>query len=298
MQARDRERIVAALAVALVALGGVSLAGLAGADSARRADVLLDQEVPAHVAQDRALARDLTFKRTKDYFSAGIKSDAEAFGVPHISLESLSLANHYERTVIDRRVLGPGQTLRSKHLKVTAAVRRVTYAREGVSVKTRHLVARVENTSSRPVAYFMRVNSVARGECKVRGVLRHNAMALLPRGKADVVVCAGRGKLAILDLRELEITELGYVYLSKLPPLAVGHDLHSVRAHHPGRGVKICSQVPAERLRRRIVEGSLRWQDVADFYARHNCDRKQFVDGYSLATRTLAQLPYRAGSSQ
>ena len=289
----SRSRLLAAVAFALIVGLGVHLSGQATAETSRRVEALLETEVPAAVAQQKALARDLSFKETDDYFAAQLVADSREYGVTETPMELLLEPQAYRRVVEDRKVLAPGQSFRGWHLTVSAVVDKVTYSREGASIRTRHVVARIRNRSAVPVAYYVQLRSVTRGDCPIRGIRKHNAMALRPGDSADIVVCAGTESIAIVDLREMELTELGYHYVSKVSPLSVGYELTSVRAHDPGRGVGLCSQVPAEQLRTEIREGRLQWQDVVDFYSRHNCERHHFVDGYRRAREALQGLPYR-----
>lgn len=293
VQSPSRDRVIAVVALGLVGVGGVHLSTEATADTSRQVTELLEREIPAAEAQANALQRDLKFKETDDYFAAQLLADARAFGVAEPELDALRQPQVYRRVVDERRVLAPGKGFRAGRLGVRALVDRVNYVREGASIRARHVIARVKNHGDRPVAYFMRVRSTTRGDCPVRGLRRHNAMALRPGESADIVVCAGTDPIEVLDLRELVVSELGYVYVSRVPPLAVDHELTSVRAHDAGPGLSTCSQVPAEHLRGEIRDGHLQWQDVVDFYSRHNCDRDHFVAGYRLAHEALPKLPVR-----
>ena len=167
----------------------------------------------------------------------------------------------------------------------------MTYREHGARVAARHSVATITNVSTTPIAYFLRVRSADRGQCPTRGARLHNAMALLPNEKAEAVVCAGKGRIKIEDLRVLEITPLGHAYFSKIPPIAVGHDAVTASAHQPLRKLPLCTKTPSVTISNALRGGVSQWEDVADFYSRHNCERYQFFPGYKLAKEALPELP-------
>ena len=120
----------------------------------------------------------------------------------------------------------------------------------------------------------------------------HNAMALRPRETAEIVVCAGGGKVELQRLDVLEITDLGYIYLSKVPPVTVGHDGTTDTAHRPLERVQMCrSTVDTKGIAGMLGNGTVRWVDVADFYSRHDCEQFRFFPEYRHTGADLARLP-------
>ena len=119
----------------------------------------------------------------------------------------------------------------------------------------------------------------------------HNAMALRPDETAEIVVCAGGGKIRLDELLVLEISELGYRYFSQVPPLAVGYDGVTASAHSPVARVEMCRDFDTKGLAGRIQDGLTRWVDVADFFSRHNCHRFAFQNGYRHTGAKVAKLP-------
>lgn len=297
MDAVVRNRLIAGAALLVVFLIGYSLSGETTAEVEEKVDRIRASEKSPEQAQAEALARTHKYKETNEFFAKELAGDFESFAVAPIDIATLRKPNAYEHLVTEPKVLAPGNAFNSSRLNVKAVIEQVKYRREGAEVNARHAIAKVRNVSDVPVAYYLRVRSADRGECKVRGSRTHNAMTLLPGETADVVVCAGTGGLEILDLRVLEVTPIGHVYLSKLPPGAVGYDAVSARSHQPGRKIELCSQVPSVKLANLIKAGTVEWQDIADFYSRHNCERGQYVDGYRHATEDLAALPYRSGAA-
>jgi hypothetical protein len=121
----------------------------------------------------------------------------------------------------------------------------------------------------------------------------HNAMALMPDEAADVVVCAGTGSVRVERLEILEISRLGYHYVSQLPPGAVGHDPVTAAAHEPISRMPLCTSVDDKGLSAQVRQGLARWVDVVDFYSRHSCERFKYFDGYryAAAERPLPAAP-------
>src|SRR5690606_27939378 len=105
---------------------------------------------------------------------------------------------------------------RSDHLDIHVTVQKVQYRKQGASISAKHSIAEVENISGSPIAYFLRLRSAEQGNCEIRGTRMHNAMALLPGEKAEIVVCAGGGAVRVEHVEVLEVSELGHRYLSRV----------------------------------------------------------------------------------
>jgi hypothetical protein len=284
-------RLLAAAGVAAGIFVGIYLSGGVERESMARVDRMREQAVSAKDAQRLALARELSFKQKEGYFEAELEADFKTFDIAPISMDALKLPNQFFHEISEPVVIQPGRVHSTAHVAIRASVERVNYKKSGATVSTRHMVATLRNTSTRPIAYFLRVVSAARGHCKVRGARMHNTMALLPGESAEVVVCAGRGAVKVEDLRVLEITPIGHVYVSKVPPSAVGYDPVSATAHVPHKRVPMCSMVPGTRISNLLKLGKTSWRDVMDFYARHSCERFQFFAGYTMATEPVKRLP-------
>jgi hypothetical protein len=284
-------RILAAVGAAAAVAAGISMSGAVERDSTARVEKMREQAVSARDAQRLALARQLSFKQKEGYFEAELEADFKKFEIAPISLDVLKLPNQFFHEVSEPVLVQPGRVHSTEHASIRTSIERVNYKKSGATVSTRHIVATIRNTSTKPIAYFLRVVSAERGHCKVRGARMHNTMALLPGESAEIVVCAGRGAAKVEDLRVLEITPVGYVYLGKVPPSAVGHDPVSATSHAPQKKEPMCSMVPGTRISNLLKLGKTRWRDVVDFYARHSCERFQFFAGYTMATEPVKRLP-------
>ncbi|MGH1346789.1 MAG: hypothetical protein ACRBN8_34800 [Nannocystales bacterium] len=225
-------------------------------------------------------------------FDRGVLADAAAFGVP---VEGIVEAIHgpqlYSVELEQATVLAPNRSWSSPHLKITAVLDKVAYQKLGATVSARHSIALVENISEIPVAYRIRVTSEARGRCEVHGARQHNAMALMPGEKAEIVVCAGGGKIRVQRVEILEISTLGHRYLSRVPPRAAGVDSLSSHAHAPVAGTQACETVDIGGLSLSLREGTVGWADITDFYSRHSCDRFRYFPEYRHQGGAPARLP-------
>ena len=106
------------------------------------------------------------------------------------------------------------------------------------------------------------------------------ARGLMPGERAEIVVCGGGGRLRIQRAEALEISPLGYHYLSKLPPTALDRDSVTQGAHTPDRRATPCSALDPESIAGLLRAGRTRWVDVADFFSRHNCERFRYSEEY------------------
>lgn len=281
-------RIGMGVAAAAVLGGGVFLAGKIERDSrARVADYAaaapLDAVPEPEEVDDRAFV--------EQAFDKGVVEDAKALGVAIDGVESVYAAQAHVVELAAPMVLSPGRSWSSDRLQISAVVEKVKYQKHGAMVSARHAIAVVQNVSDVPLAYHVRVTSEARGRCDVHGARQHNAMALMPGEKAEIVVCAGGGKIRLMHAETLQISELGHRYLSRVPPRAAGVGSLSSHAHAPPAGSTLCETVDAAGLSRSIREGTVRWVDIVDFYSRHSCDRFRFFPTYRHSGDVLDKLP-------
>jgi hypothetical protein len=278
----------AVLVAALVA--GVWLSGKFARDSSARVADLRGHERDLDTARADGLAQsDALLVDDKEYAQA-IVEDSERFGLVPIDLALLRAPHAFFDEIDETVELAPGRDWKSKHLAIEAVVDKVTYRQRGASVAANHSIARVTNIADKPVAYFLRLASVERGRCEVRGARMHNAQALRPGEVAEIVVCAGGGAIRIEDAQVLEVSELGHRYLSQVPPSAMDADEVTDGAHHPLEALERCRLDPGASAGP-IQTGTAGWADVADFFARHDCHRFVFPSGYRRATAPIPRLP-------
>jgi hypothetical protein len=282
-------RILAAVVLALILLAGVYLAGKPRRDAEQRLDDLrngIDRSEQEAAARAEAQSPELDPQR----FEQRLREDLLRWGLTPITAGELARPNAYFDEVSEPVTLAPGRTWSSAHVRIKVRLDEVEYMQRGAKVRSVHVVARAENASARPIAYSLHMRGEA-GRCEVRGAREHNAVALRPGESAEIVVCAGRDRVVVERLEVLEVTDLGYHYLSQLSPLALGHDAITAAAHHPLVPVGECPDLDAKTLAAYLQAGTAAWADVADFYSRHDCQRLQFFPGYRRAQEPLPSLP-------
>jgi len=276
-------RVAGIVSLASVLAIGVYVSGSLRRTSSARTRALRDQVDDPEIPIDRAIPDPAEFMTAagKDVHDLGLVMDPAKL-----------LAVQRHASLVDKPlVLAAGRSWFAAPLRVRIDQEKVKYQKHGAIVTASHTIATITNTGSIPVAYFAVLRSEDRGRCEVRGARMHNAMALLPDESAEIVVCAGTGKVRIETLEILEVSELGYYYFSKVPPLAASHDGVTAAAHRPPKSVQLCQHMDYATLAGRLTEGSMRWVDLADFFSRHDCERFRFLPGYRYQERPLARLP-------
>ncbi|MEM6992693.1 MAG: hypothetical protein AAF721_19420 [Myxococcota bacterium] len=281
---------VFAFSLLLGVLGaGWYASGRSGRNSKKRV-----QDMQGAVAQVEEVEVGVLAKRAEfdtGRFTAALAEDAEAFELPVPKVTAMADVQTHNVEVEDPMVLRAGGKWSNQRVSLAATIEKVNYQQHGATVSAPHRVVTLGNKSKQPLAYKLRVGAPGTEKCQVRGSRMHNAMALRPGETAEVVVCAGRGRVRIEHLETLTITELGYHYLSQLPPTAVGYDTVTAHAHRPLVRIKRCDDTDPTAILRMLGTGSLRWVDVADFYSRHNCHRFELFEAYRHTSKPLERLP-------
>lgn len=285
------QRIIASVALTVAVLVGLWLSGKFVRESAARVQEIRATERSVTVARADVAEQRAALEAPAATFERALEDAAKELDLPVPTLAELSAPNVYALELDTATVLGTGKSWSSPHLRITAVSEKVTYQQHGASVSASHAIARIENISTTPVAYAVRVTSAERGRCEVRGSRMHNATALRPGERADVVVCAGGGSVRLDRVEVLELGELGHRFVSRVPPRALGADEVTANAHRPMPAVEACAGVDASSLVQMMRDGASAWADIVDFYARHDCRRYAFVPGYRRASTPLPSLP-------
>ena len=273
-------RVLAASTLALIVVLGVWWSGRWSRSVRARSELLAaDQRTTADLEEIRRVI-ELRTRFDPQRVAVETAQDAERLGLSAEAAAELGDAQTHRRLLDEPEVLRAGQEWRVFPLRVRASHEKVRYQQHGATVAAKHLVATVENVGARPIAYFLVLRSEDRGRCDVRGARMHNAMALMPGERAEVVVCAGGGKLRIERAEVLEVGALGYFYLSMVSPHVVGHDRVVTSSHAPDRRAPRCTQLDAAQIESWVRDGLTRWVDVVDFFSRHHCDRFPFFLEY------------------
>lgn len=284
-------RIGGVTALLVAAVVGLFISGKLERDSRARIETLETTAVTLDEAQTQEQDRKVAKQFDERAFGEGAVQDATRFGIAPFEPASLAKPNRYVNALAEPVVIKPGRSWTSEHIKVGVSLDKVQYNQHGATISARHTIATFENVSKGPVAYFASVRSAERGRCDVRGARQHNAMALMPGEVAEVVVCAGTGKVRVDRLEVLEVSPLGYVYVSRVPARAVGHDGITGGSHSPMNRVQVCQTVDTKGIAGKLAQGLTRWRDVVDYYARHDCERFRFFFDYRHTDDGPARLP-------
>lgn len=287
-----RNRLLLGGALLFITVGAWGLSTRATASAEAELARLSEHDVDEIGAKAKAIERDLVMNQFKRNFQEFLDDDAERFGLQPTTIDEVRKPQAYAELVSDNVVLQPGQRFQSDWIQIDAKVERVSYVKSGAEVRAQHSVAIVENVHDKPLAYFADIQSAGRGQCPVRGSRRHNANALLPGERAEIVVCAGDGAIEIHSLQAIETSALGHAYVSQVPARAFGHDDIRGQSHEAPRRARTCTDVPTERLYNAIREDKIEWKDVADYFSRHNCEQYPWEWGYRYMPEGLEGLPY------
>lgn len=246
---------------------------------------------PASNPEVDALREAAQLKSERNKFRQSLVADAKAFGVRAPSQKKFESAQRYKRLLRKAQRLGTGKRLRKGPIELRVSAENVRYKKQGAFVKSRHTVLTIRNVGKAPLAYNIAVEAANRGRCRVKGTRPHNTIALRPNQSAKITVCAGKTQVRVAKLETLDVSALGYHYLSQLPPRALGVDASRSSAHVvPGRR-SLCANVSQGAHLKALRSGASRWDDIVDFYSRHDCRRFQMPAGYRRARKKIARFP-------
>lgn len=138
----------------------------------------------------------------------------------------------------------------------------------------------IENLTGVDVAYEVTTETNAGAMCNSARPLPFDAMVLHKATKETRVECVYRPDMTIRVTRAetLELQPLMAYYIDHVPPTLVGIDDRIARGHHVPWAQ--CSSAISQAVRSGVENKEIRWRDLIDFYARHNCQRYQFPVSY------------------
>jgi hypothetical protein len=255
-------------------------------------ETTMARRISPQQAQRQALELEASYASSEALYQTRIDDAVTEHGVTAPSRERLLAANTFFHVAShsDPKFVAPGSSLREAGLELRVRTETIETERRGMRTKTEHTLVDVENVGTTPLAYFLDLRA-RDGECQVRALTRFDAMALLPGEKGEISICAGSHEVEIRDFRVMEITEIGALWVSKVPALAVGYDEIVARSHFPGAGIEMCAELPAAEFANRIKAGEVAWEDLIDFYSRHDCDHYRWWPGYERIVDPLVSLP-------
>lgn len=228
------------------------------------------------------------------YYRAQVDEDRAALGLPKLrSLAPLRRPHPYALELSEPRRLRAGKKLSSKSLELKLVARKLWLGPRGRGVRTRHAVLRIANATNHHLAY--RIQTRIAGHCERKTYIAHNAIALAPREAVERTECLMPRKpvLVIERIETMQLTPLGYHYVSRLSPGRIGYDTRTSSGHRYERAER-CKLIPWRTIRSGLRADEVAWRDIIDFYARHNCDEYTFFVGYRWSAKGIETLPAAA----
>jgi hypothetical protein len=224
-----------------------------------------------------------------------LDQDARGFGVPVPAAGEIEAPFLYVEELKGRRKLTPKQPIDTPHLRLAMDVEKHQATIEGQSFRYEHLVLRIENRTSRYLAYRIITDVPDRKKCTSKGDIPHNAIVLEPNQILRRTECLYRNHTSV-DVARVEVMELpalSAVYVSRLPATSVLYDSRTAAGHVPLKGA-LCPQTFSWReIQDGIDRKEIDWRDVVDYYARHSCEEYAFFKAYRFRTDPAAPLPAR-----
>lgn len=285
-------RSIAGACLALVVVIGLWVGSRLTLGTADAVSVVLAKRVDPDQAQREALKQEASYADSAAYYQTRIDEAVARHELPAPSLERLRQPNTFFHVASesDPATIGPGQSFRRAGLEIEVEIEAIEVQQRGVTTTSNHTLAVVRNIGDKPLAYFLRLRA-ASGDCAGRARTRWDTMALVPDEEAELSICAGKHAVEVIDLRVMEVTPLGALWVSKVPPQAVGHDDFVAHAHQPGEGIEMCAEIPAVEFAARIEAGEAQWEDIVDYYSRHDCEHYRWWPGYTRIAEPLDSLP-------
>lgn len=247
------------------------------------------QEPPADLKASNLA--NLRYKPT--YYMSVVKEDLRKLGLGDMNETQLAAPNAYRQELDEEKRIFIKRGIETKSVRLKLDVKKMWIsADEGQGLKTEHLVLKITNKLPTPIAYRI-VTDLGPG-CETKGALRHNAIALAPKESIERSECANRKKdsVSVKSIDVLELSPLGYHYVSRLDPLDIGLDARTADGHERGQ-LKPCPSVPRRILEHALSQGRTQWHDIIDFYSRHNCEEYNHSPDYKWSESGPKTLPYR-----
>jgi hypothetical protein len=234
---------------------------------------------PPPPRMDTLNARDVlaTAADTPLAYKGYIESDARDAGLPVPTVEAMG--RRLRPTLDEKQVgLAPGEPPKEiAGLKLSAVV-------EPGGEHGDDLVLVIDNPGDTDLAYdVVTTPSYGTNACSGRTILTFNALVVGAHSQERRSECVYRSGmvLGVSHVETLELNPLEAYYVSRVPPQAVGVDLRLAQGHRPSvPGSKMCNLMMSQSIRAGLENGTMKWRDLVDFYARHRCETYRFPDDY------------------
>jgi hypothetical protein len=223
---------------------------------------------------------------TEGFYKASLDDDFKKFGLKPVPLAELTLPLAYSDELKEARKLKPDRdSLETAHLKLATHTRKEwASTADGQGFRYEHIILEITNKTDKPLAYRIDTTVDHPEKCRSKGSIPHDAIALKPGEKIERTECLWHpgAMLTVKSVETLELSDLGYFYVSQLTPSQVLVDARTSLGHVVPKGAKQCPFVPWREIQAAAQTGTS-WADVIDFYARHNCSEPgnySFYTGY------------------
>ncbi len=232
---------------------------------------------------------------SEGYYRASLEDDAKRYAIPAPALDVLARPLPYaDELPAPHHLKADRDSFDTPHLHLTThVIKEWATTDSGEGFRYEHMVLEITNRTARPLAYRIETAVEHPERCKAKGSIQHNAIALEPNETVRRTECLWHPKatLTVKRVETLELPDLGYFYVSRLTPTQVLYDERTSGGHEAPKKTKPCQFVPWREIQA-AGKGVTGWDDVIDFYARHNCDEYSFWRGYRRWT-TSGTLPSR-----
>lgn len=279
-----------------LALGGLSLiVMIMGTCSALSVDdPLPPPRKPPPPPETTAVLSD-RFK--KGFYQAQLDDDCKLLKIRRVTMDTLRGGNPYTLEFTGSTSLKPGGKLETESLLLRVLTRRLMVGEEGRGIRAPHLLLSITNRSDKFLAYRVETEVAGSGE---KAHLAHNAIALKPKAKVvrSESLMRDAGSLTVKKIEVIELTRLGYHYVSRLDPERLQFSPRTSTGHQYTGGLRPCKLLPWRVIRDGMKQGVTRWYDVVDFYSRHSCSEYTFFKGYRWSAEGVKALPVKPPFAQ
>ena len=256
---------------------------------------------PMPVAAPAEHSVNTTLKFTEGYYKATVEEDAKKLKLPTPELSAMTAPLPFFDELDAPRSMKPEKdVIETPHLRIATQVSK-EWSMTGSAQRMRveHIMLSITNKSAKPVAYRVDTFMPESARCKSKGAILQNAVALKPGETMRRTECIwSKGyALDVKQIQVIELSDLGYFYVSRLIPTQALLDERYTAGHEPPNKLKPCTFVPWREIRTAAEpKDGVRWGDVIDFYARHDCDEYSFFPSYRRWT-AAGPLPAQAGNA-
>ncbi len=211
-----------------------------------------------------------------------LQQDSQKYGIlPAASPGSMSRVFEYAKDETTRQLV-PGETVDVLGLRLTVRLSDLP------NTAFRQMELKIENLKSKTLAYRIETEpTVTAKACYRKRDLGHNAVAIRARAteiRSECVYMDG-WTLTIKKVETMELNELGFAYVSAVPPARLAIDSRTSRGHRPPHEqTRLCNVVHSATVEQAMERKEVEWRDLVDFYARHRCESYAFPSNYRALT--------------